>query len=124
MVQTPTPISSVNNTLSPANGTCTPITGSANCGSLYSFYDPVTPVYDIGYKQFDLAAEKRFNLPGNFAFKLRADVLNVFNWRNWNQFNTNWGPAGGPVNPDVGTLSGDNISGPTRTFKLSARLEW
>ena len=124
VVQTPTPISSVNNTLSPANGTCTPITGTANCGSLYSFYDPVTPVYDIGYKQFDLAAEKRFNLPGNFAFKLRADVLNVFNWRNWNQFNTNWGPAGGPVNPDVGTLSGDNISGPTRTFKLSARLEW
>ena len=119
-----TPISSVNNTLSPANGTCTPITGSANCGSLYSFYDPVTPNGTFGRKQFDLAAEKRIDMPGDFAFKLRADLLNVFNWRNWNQFNTNWGPAGGPVNPDVGTLSGDNISGPTRTFKLSARLEW
>ena len=124
VLQTPTAISSVNNTLSPANGTCTPITGSANCGALNSFYDPVMPVYDIGYKQFDIAAEKRFQLPGEFAFKLRADVLNVFNWRNWNQFDTGWGPAGGPVNPNVGTVNGNNIDGPTRTFKLSARFEW
>ena len=124
VLQAPTPISAVNNTLSPANGTCTPITGAANCGALNSFYDPVMPVYDIGYKQFDLAAEKRFQLPGDFAFKLRADVLNVFNWRNWNQFDTGWGPAGGPVNPNVGVVNGNNIDGPTRTFKLSVRLEW
>ena len=124
VLQAPKPISAVNNTLSPANGTCTPITGAANCGALNSFYDPVMPVYDIGYKQFDLAAEKRFQLPGDFAFKLRADVLNVFNWRNWNQFDTGWGPAGGPVNPNVGVVNGNNIDGPTRTFKLSVRLEW
>jgi hypothetical protein len=29
--------------MSPANGTCTPITGQANCGDLRAYYDPVTP---------------------------------------------------------------------------------
>ena len=57
-------------------------------------------------------------------FKLRGDVLNVFDWRNWNQYDTNWGPAGGPQNLNVGYVNGNNIDGPTRTFKLSARLEW
>ena len=124
VLQTQTPISAVNNTESPANGTCTPITGSANCSALRSYYAPVTPDGTFGYKQFDLAAEKRIDLPGDFAFKLRADLLNVFNWRNWNQFDTGWGPAGGPINPNVGAVNGNNIDGPTRTFKLSARLEW
>ena len=124
IAQSPKPLSSTNRLSSPANGTCAPITGSANCGDLNAYYAPVTPDGTIGYKQFDLAAEKGFNLPGDFVFKLRADVLNVFNWRNWNQFDTNWGPAGGPQNPNVGKVSGNNIDDPTRTFKLSARLEW
>lgn len=124
VVQSPKALASTNRLLSPANGTCGPITGSANCGDLKAYYDPITPDYSVGYKQFDIAAEKRFGLPGDFAFKLRADVLNVFNWRNWNQFDTNWGPAGGPVNPKLGMVNGNNIDGPTRTFKLSARLEW
>ena len=92
--------------------------------SLYRYYDPVTPNGAFGYKQLDLAVEKGFDLPGNFMFKLRGDVLNVFDWRNWNQYDTNWGPAGGPQNLNVGYVNGNNIDGPTRTFKLAARLEW
>ena len=124
VVQSQAPIYATNGLLSPANGTCAPITGNANCGDLYRYYDPVTPNGAFGYKQLDLAVEKGFDLPGNFMFKLRGDVLNVFDWRNWNQYDTNWGPAGGPQNLNVGYVNGNNIDGPTRTFKLSARLEW
>jgi outer membrane receptor protein involved in Fe transport len=119
-----TPLSAVNRLGSPASGTCEPITGSENCGDLNAYYAPVTPDGTIGYKRFDLAAEKRWTFGDRVGFKLRADVINVFNWRNWSQYNTNWGPAGGPQNPELGERSGNEIYVPTRTLKLSAGLDW
>ncbi|MEZ0469829.1 TonB-dependent receptor [Luteimonas salinilitoris] len=88
------------------------------------FYDPYTPNGTIGYKQFDLAAEKRWNTGTNLGFKVRADLINVFDWRNWNQFEGNRGEQGGPPNPELGDRTGLEIFVPTRTFKLSFALDW
>ena len=90
----------------------------------FCFYDPFEPEGTIGYKQFDMALEKRWDTGTDLRFKIRADLLNVFNWRNWNQFE---GWRGGPNaarNPKFGKRNGDEILWPTRTFKLSFGLDW
>lgn len=100
------------------------MTGEDNCGDLRAFYDPITPDGTIGFKQFDVAVEKVWNTGTDLSFRVRADVLNVFNWRNWTQFEANQGPPGGPLNPELGSRNGDDIQLPTRTFKLSFGLNW
>ena len=97
---------------------CRDTTDFNNC-----FFDPFTPEGSIGYKQFDLAAEKVWNTGTDVKLKVRADMLNVFNWRNWNQF-TDWRGGPGETNPGFGQRSGDEILLPTRTFKLSFGLDW
>jgi hypothetical protein len=98
---------------------CNDAPSSDNC-----FYDPYEPEGTIGYKQFDAALEKRWNTGTDLSFKVRADVLNVFNWRNWNQFEGWRGAAGEPRNPNFGKRNGDETLWPTRTFKLSFGLDW
>ena len=98
---------------------CNDAPSSNNC-----FYDPFEPEGTIGYKQFDAALEKRWNTGTDLSFKVRADVLNVFNWRNWNQFEGWRGAAGEPRNPNFGRRNGDETLWPTRTFKLSFGLDW
>lgn len=124
ILSTPKPLSAVNRLSSPAPGTCAPVTGVATCNDLRAYYDPVTPDGTLGFKQFDLALEKRWDTGTDFSFKVRADVINVFNWRNWTSFNTDWGPAGGPMNSLVGSRNGNAILFPTRTFKLSFGFDW
>ena len=124
IVASHTPLNSVNRLLSPANGTCTPITGVANCENLRAYYDPVTPEGSIGFKQLDLAVEKRWNTGTDLSFKVRADLINALGWNNWTSFDTNRGPAGGPPNPTLGERNGNSILFPTRTFKLSFGLDW
>lgn len=92
--------------------------------SYLCYYDPYVPNGSIGFKQFDLAAQKRWNTGTDLSFKVRVDFINVFDWRNWNQFNSNRGPAGGPPNPDLGERTGDEVFLPTRTLKLSFGLDW
>ena len=124
ILESQTARASTNRLLSPANGTCEPITGQANCGDLRAYYDPVVPYNNVGFKQFDLAVEKRWNIGEKLGFKVRADVLNVFNWRNWTQYDTNWGAPGGPVNENLGRVNGNDIQLPTRTLKLSVGMDW
>ncbi|MEJ2790923.1 MULTISPECIES: TonB-dependent receptor [unclassified Pseudoxanthomonas] len=124
ILETPKPKSAVNRLNSPADGTCQPITGAANCGDLRAFYAPVTPEGTIGYKRFDLAVQKRWNPSEDLSVWVRGDMINVFNWENWNQFNTNWGSPGGPQNPNLGTRSGIEVYEPMRTFKLSMGFDW
>jgi outer membrane receptor protein involved in Fe transport len=92
------------------------------------FFDPYEPKGTIGFKQFDFAIEKRWNTGTNLGFKVRADLINVFNWRNWTQFDGQRGTAdnGGrlPENPDFSRRNGDEIFVPTRTFKLSMGIDW
>ena len=101
---------------------------ATNCNDVpsndFCFYDPFEPEGTIGYKQFDMAVEKRFDTGADLGFSVRADVLNVFNWRNWNQFEGFRGGPGEPRNPNFGRRNGDEILLPTRTFKLSFALNW
>lgn len=75
-------------------------------------------------RQIDMAVSKGFKVPGG-ELALRADILNLFNTVNWNQYN-DWG--GGPGNPqnwtggdnaDLGKRTGTGM--PMRTVKLSLR---
>ena len=101
---------------------------ATNCNAVSSdafcFYDPYEPEGTIGFKQFDAALEKRWDTGTDLRLKIRADVLNVFNWRNWNQFEGWRGAAGQPPNANFGKRNGDEILWPTRTFKLSFGLDW
>jgi outer membrane receptor protein involved in Fe transport len=90
----------------------------------FCFYDPYVPEGSIGFKQFDLALEKRFDTGTDIGFRIRADVLNVFDWRNWNQFEGYRGAPGAPRNPAFAGRNGDEILMPTRTLKLSMGFNW
>ncbi|HSD17144.1 MAG TPA: TonB-dependent receptor [Thermomonas sp.] len=83
----------------------------------FTYYVP-----DEDFKQFDLAANKEFALGNRFRFRLRADLLNVFNWSNYSGYDDWMGGANEPMNPNFGKPN--SISLPTRTFKLSLGLSW
>lgn len=101
---------------------------ATNCNDAASgdfcFYDPFIPDGSIGFKQFDMALEKRFDTGTDLGFKVRADVLNAFNWRNYNQFEGFRGDPGEPQNPRFAGRNGNEILLPTRTFKLSFGIDW
>lgn len=74
------------------------------------------------FKQLDLAATKVFELGSTFKLRVRADVLNAFNWDNYSGYDDWMGGANEPMNPNFGVPN--SISLPTRTFKLSLGLDW
>ena len=74
------------------------------------------------YRTMDIALGKEFGLGGSNKIKLRADILNLFNSVNHNEFDT-W--HGGPGDPNLNLgKPNDSITGPTRTFKLSLAYSW
>ena len=95
----------------------------------HCYFDPLTPRGTIGYKQFDLAVQKEWNAGPDVKFRIRGDLLNVFNWRNYTDYDTWHGftvPGGGPSfpEPNYGNRTGDGTAFPPRTFKLTAGLSW
>ncbi|MGN0858502.1 MAG: hypothetical protein ACI4NW_04865, partial [Stenotrophomonas sp.] len=72
------------------------------------------PDGNIGFKQFDLSLAKTWDTGSDVKLKVRADVLNVFDWQNWGGYGMNW--ETGAIN------SWDQYA--TRTFKLSFGLDW
>ena len=91
--------------------------GFNNC-----FWDPLFVSKKYAFKQLDLAMQKEWALGGDFKLRVRGDVLNVMNWRNFTGF-ADW--RGGPNEvTNFGQRTNDNISLPTRTFKLTAGLSW
>ena len=100
---------------------------SVNCHDTTSwdncFFDSFIPDGTIGFKQLDLAARKEWHMGDKLSFWVRVDALNVFNWRNWTDYDT-W--RGGPTdtNPNFGMRSGNGIVFPTRTYKLSLGYSW
>lgn len=84
------------------------------------------PSQTIGMKQLDVALSKDFKLLAGMKFQLRADVINVFNNKNYSSYTTNWG-SGGALNPDVSVMStGSGVTSYSqeRTFYISGRLTW
>jgi outer membrane receptor protein involved in Fe transport len=69
------------------------------------------------YRQVDIAIGKEFPVGFGVRVRVRADILNLFNWYNYDGYDTWWGAPGSP-NPTLGKPDG-SIIGPTRTFKLS-----
>ena len=101
---------------------------ATNCNAVSSndfcFYDPFIPEGSIGFKQFDMALEKVFDTGTDLSFRIRGDLLNAFNWRNYNQFEANRGDPGEPQRPDFAGRNGNEILLPTRTFKLTFGINW
>lgn len=74
------------------------------------------------FKQFDFAASKEWGIGSDFKFRIRADILNVFNWANYSGYEDWMGGANEPLNPNFGKPT--SIAMPTRTFKLSIGFNW
>ncbi|MDP9045891.1 MAG: hypothetical protein M3O01_13900, partial [Pseudomonadota bacterium] len=72
------------------------------------------------FRQFDLSLSKAFELPAGVNVGLRVDVINVFNYYNWQDYNVAWG---GPGVASVATPSG-TLSAPPRTVKLGVFANW
>ena len=84
--------------------------------------DPYRPDSTLGYKRFDLAVAREWDTGTDLRLRVRADLLNVFDWRNWDGYDDWYGDPGVP-NANFGRRSGSIIGG-TRTFKLSFGLDW
>ncbi|WP_440225308.1 TonB-dependent receptor [Dokdonella sp. MW10] len=82
------------------------------------FFDPFTPEGTFGTKQIDIAATKYWHVDDRISLRFRADVLNLFNTYNWNDYET-WRGFVGDANANFGQRNGYGITTPTRTFKLS-----
>lgn len=72
------------------------------------------PDGSLGFKQFDLSLTKVWDTGTDLKLRVRADILNVFDWTNWGGYGKNWNT--GVIN------SWSQYS--TRTFKLSFGLDW
>ncbi|KAB7763238.1 TonB-dependent receptor [Xanthomonas sp. LMG 12461] len=80
------------------------------------------PDATLGYKEFSLAANKEWDTGSGIKFNVRADVINLFNWTNYADYNTATGTYA-DLNTAFGTPNGV-LASPMRTFKLSFGLNW
>lgn len=86
-------------------------------------YDRIEPD-DSNFRQLDLSLAKSFSLGGfteGAELRVRLDVINVFDTRNWIAFDTNPGTADAP-NPNFGEHQQSVAA--TRTAKLSVDVSW
>jgi outer membrane receptor for ferrienterochelin and colicin len=100
---------------------------AVNCRDAASFdncfFDPFTPDGTIGYKQFDIALQKEWDTGGGIKFRMRGDLFNAFNWRNYTDYD-GWRGGPGTPNANFGKRNGDGTVWPPRLFKLSFGLIW
>ena len=68
----------------------------------------------LGFKQFDMSLAKVWDTGSDLKLRVRADILNVFDWVNWAGYGMNW--TTGNIN------SWDQFQ--PRTFKLSLGFDW
>ena len=97
---------------------CYNVSAPGNC-----YFASFEPDVTYGYKQLDLALRKTFDTGTDLKLWVRVDAINLFNWHNWTDYNTDRGSPGFP-NPLYGTQSGYNINGDPRTYKLSLGFDF
>ena len=89
-------------------------------GNSFLFGGPI-----FGYREIDLQASKNFDLTRGMIFQIRLDVLNAFNYKNYDPLNGgviwNWTSAHA-TSPYY--VTGSNIQGVPRTFKFSADFKF
>ena len=99
---------------------------SVNCHDTTSFnncfFDEFTPSGDIGYKELDLALRKGIDTGTSLQMWARVDVLNVFNWHNWTDYDPRGGPL--PIQPELRRAERIQHNGVPRTFKLSVGFDF
>ncbi len=85
------------------------------------YIDQYKPDGDYGFRQFDIAAMKEFDTGSGFKMWVRGDVLNLFDWNNYNGYEDYPGGFNATLGPQPNANFGNPISQvlPTRTFKLS-----
>ncbi len=77
----------------------------------------------FGYRDLDLQATKNFKVYGNLNAYFRIDLINVFNWHNLVDYQTNFG-SGGVYNPQVTYYPTGNITGYPRTLRMSLGMNF
>ena len=97
---------------------CYNTTSTDNC-----YFDSFIPDGTIGFKQLDVALQKTWNTGTDLEFYVRGDVFNVFNWKNYTDYDT-WRGVPGNANPNFGNRNGVGTVWPPRMFKLSFGLHW
>lgn len=101
---------------------------SVNCHDTTSFdncfFDSFVPDGSIGFKQFDLALQKEWDTGTDLKFRIRGDVFNLFNWKNYTDYDTWRGGPSPDFNPGFGDRNGLGTVWPPRMFKLSFGLAW
>ncbi len=75
------------------------------------------------FKQLDVALQKEWDSGAGLKVRVRGDVLNATNERNWTDFG-NFRGVGRVQDSNFGVRTGDGILLPTRTFKLSVGFSW
>ena len=86
------------------------VDGSAGYEVIRSF----EPEGSLGYRQLDLSLTRTWDTGSDLRLKVRADVINVFDWDNWGGYGISW---------DSGAINRwDQYS--TRSLKLSVGLDW
>ena len=94
----------------------TPVDGCGNGRFEAGYFD------DADFTQWDIAVQREWDTGTDLRFRIRGDIFNVTNARNWTGFNTFKG-LNGVVFDSFGTHN-DDIALPTRSFKLSFGLSW
>jgi len=78
----------------------------------------------IGYKDIDLSLAKAFGIWHDFKGTVRLDVLNVFNWSNFDPNAAIWSPSYNQPIPQPYYNLGGPIVGFPRTLRLTGQLSW
>jgi hypothetical protein len=82
-------------------------------GASFLFGGPI-----FGTREIDLAINKDIDLTGGLMMYIRGDILNAFNFKNYSDYNVNWG-SNGIYNPNITFNKAGNMYTIPRTFKLT-----
>jgi outer membrane receptor protein involved in Fe transport len=77
----------------------------------------------FGTRQIDFAINKDFDMTAGVTLYIRADLINAFNWKNYSDYNDDWG-HGGVFNPTISLNTIGNMYTYPRMLKLSAGVRW
>jgi hypothetical protein len=78
----------------------------------------------FGYRSIDFQATKNFDITHGMSVYVRFDLLNAFNYKNYDGYSVRTWGGNGVYAPDIAYNTTGNISGVPRTFKLSAGFRW
>jgi hypothetical protein len=91
-------------------------------GGSFGGWAAVTPHETLGYKDLDLQVTKSFTFLHEFSAYARVDVINVFNWRNYDAAIIDTAPNGVPFRATYNRTG--PIVGAPFTIRLSAGIRF